>query len=223
MSETVAIPSPNQADREGIAAFLLRVRATGLDNPALFSALESVPRRGFVPAEFQSAAWGQRTVPIECGETLEGLDQQARILDGLNLNTRHRVFEIGTGSGYSAAVIARLVSRVYTIERFRTLQRNAVARFKALSLDHVTALHGDGTTGLPDGPFDRIIVWAAFAAPPRAFVEQLVSGGEMVCAIGEEDSEQMLVRLTKVGSRFDMEDLFPVRFQMLRSGLARVL
>lgn len=221
--DAIAMPAQSQADREGLAAFLLRARAAGLNNSDLFSAIESVPRRGFVPMEFQDAAWGQRTVPIACGETLEGLDQQARILDQLRLAGRHRVFEIGTGSGYATAVIARMVSRVHTIERFRTLQRDALARFKALSLDNVTCLHGDGTTGLADGPFDRIIVWAAFAAPPRPFIDQLASGGEMLCAVGEEYSEQQLVRLTKVGSRFDMEELFAVRFQMLRPGLARAL
>lgn len=214
------LPSINRVDREGFAAFLLRARALGLDNAALMAAIEAVPRRGFVPAQFQSAAWGQRTVPIACGETLESLDLQVRLLSVLRLTENHRVLEVGTGSGYTAALMGKVVKRLYTIERFRTLHHTAHQRLRGLKLDNVIVQNGDGGLGSTDGPFDRIIVWAAFPAVPRAFIDQLVSGGEMICAIGAEDEPQMLHRLTKVGSRFEAEELGLVRMQMLRAGTA---
>lgn len=220
---SAVLPSINRVDREGFAAFLLRARAQGFDNAALMAAIEAVPRRGFVPAQFQSAAWGQRTVPIACGETLESLDLQARLLASLKLADSHRLLEVGTGSGYSAAVAGHIVKRVYTIERYRTLHHTAQQRLRSLKLDNVIAQHGDGALGSTDGPFDRIIVWAAFPSVPRAFVDQLVSGGEMICAIGQEDEPQVLHRLTKVGSRFDAEELGHVRMQMLRPGTAQTL
>lgn len=220
---SAVLPSISRSDREGFAAFLLRARAHGIDHPALLSAVEAVPRRGFVPAQFQSAVWGARTVPIACGETLESLDLQARLLSALKLADSHRVLEVGTGSGYTAALMGKIVKRVYTIERFRTLHHTAHQRLRSLSLDNVIAQHGDGALGSTDGPFDRIMVWGAFPSVPRAFVDQLVSGGEMICAIGAEDEPQALYRLTKVGSRFDAEEMGTVRWQMLRAGIARTL
>jgi protein-L-isoaspartate(D-aspartate) O-methyltransferase len=103
------------------------------------------------------------------------------------------------------------------------LHHGAHQRLRALKLDNVIASHGDGSKGSPDGPFDRIIAWAAFDGVPRPFVDQLVSGGEMICAIGQEDEKQIVHRLTKVGSRFDAEELGTVRFQMLRTGLAEAM
>lgn len=220
---SAVLPSINRVDREGFAAFLLRARAQGITDGPLMAAIEAVPRRGFVPAQFQSAAWGQRTVPIACGETLESLDLQARLLASLALAESHRVLEVGTGSGYTAALLGKIVKRVYTIERYRTLHHTAHQRLRGLKLDNVIAQHGDGSLGSTDGPFDRIIVWAAFPSVPRAFVDQLVSGGEMICAIGQEDEPQTLHRLTKVGSRFEAEELGRVRLQTLRSGTAQTL
>lgn len=217
------MPSFSKADREGFAAFLLRARAQGYADPVIIEAMESVQRRGFVPAQFQSAAWSGQCVPIACGETLEGMDLQAQLLMAMRLGPKMRVLEIGTGSGFTAAVLSKLTARVYTIERFATLHHSAHRRLRALKIENVTAIHGDGAKGASDGPFERIIAWAAFEAIPRAFIEQLTSGGEMICAVGAEEQPQKIVRLTKVGSRFDAEELFDVRFQMLRPGVAKAL
>lgn len=217
------MPTINQLDREGFAAFVLRMRKEGISDQKLMSAIEAVPRRGFVAPEYQSAAWGARTLPIECGEALEGLDLQARMINALQLENNHRVFEIGTGSGYTAAVLAHRVKRVYTIDRYRTLQRMAQHRFRQLQLNNIVTTHGDGTRTVSDGPFDRIICWAAFDAVPRIYLEHLVSGGMMVCAIGPADEPQTLMKLTKVGSRYDRDDLGMVRFQPLVSSLPAAL
>lgn len=202
-------------DREGFAAFLLRMRAAGLDNRNLISAFEATPRRMFLRSEFHGAAWGKGSIPIDCGETIESVDFQARIINALDIQPGNRVLEIGTGSGFTASVMARLAKRVYTVERYKTLHSAAVARLSEQQLNNVVALHGDGSRGASDGPFDRIVVWAAFDAIPRPFIEQLVSSGVLICAIGAADAPQELVHMSKVGSRFERLDLGTVRMQML--------
>ena len=212
------------SDRENFAAFLMRMRAKGVSNPDLLGAFESTPRRGFVPAEFSNAAYSNRTVPIDCGEVIEGIDLQATMISLLGVEQTHRVLEIGTGSGYSAAVMSRLAQRVTTVERFKTLAEHARSRFEALRLTNITVRHTDGKAGLiNEGPFDRIIVWAAFDSLPRMFVDQLSSSGVMIAVIGPDDGEQIVTRLTKIGSRFEREDIMSVRFQPLAGTLAAAL
>ncbi|KPB01499.1 protein-L-isoaspartate(D-aspartate) O-methyltransferase [Ahrensia marina] len=210
-------------DREGFAAFLLRMRATGLDNRKLISAFEATPRRNFLRSEFHGAAWSKGSIPIDCGETIESVDFQARVINALDIQADSRVLEIGTGSGYTAAVMARLAKRVYTIERYKTLHDAALAQLTAQQLANVVALHGDGSRGVSDGPFDRIVVWAAFDAIPRQFIEQLVSSGVLICAIGAADEPQELVHMTKVGSRYERQDLGNVRMQMLNPRMPKKL
>jgi protein-L-isoaspartate(D-aspartate) O-methyltransferase len=212
------------ADREGFAAFLLRMRARGLVDAALIAAIESVNRRDFVPGQHQDAAWLNRTLPIACGEAIEGIDQQTIILNALTLQEGQRVMEIGTGTGFTAAVLGRIAGRVLSIERYRTLVADAVPRLAALGLTNVLVRQADGSDGaMAEGPFDRIVVWAAFESLPRHFVDQLASNGIMLCAIGRGDGLQKLVRLTKIGSRFDREDLGEVRWQPLTEGMAATL
>ena len=139
----------------------------------------------------------------------------------LEITGDNRILEIGTGSGYTAAVMARLGSRVTTVDRYRTLAADAQERFRTLGLTNIVQRHGDGERGLEgEGPFDRIAVWASFDALPRNFADLLSSGGIMVCAIGVPEERQILVKLTKVGSRFERVDLGHVRFQPLARGLA---
>ncbi len=210
-------------DREGFAAFVMRMRAVGISDRTLISAIEATPRRAFVDPQYHNAVWSSRTIPIDCGEVIEGLDLQATIIHALKIGDGHRVLEIGTGSGYTASVMGRLAKRVITIERFRRLQESAAAVLRETSLGNVITSRADGAEGSDDGPFDRIVAWAAFDAIPRAFVDQLVSGGIIVCAIGEPEQPQVLVRLAKVGSRFEREDLGLVRFQPVARGLPLTL
>lgn len=210
-------------DQEGFAAFLLRLRAMGLDNRALTEAIEATPRRSFVDPEHHAVAWGPRSIPIECGTVLEGLDQQAQLIDALDIEPAHRVLEVGTGSGYTAAIMGRLAKRVITIERFAGLQQAANVRLGQLKRETVVALRGDGTRDIGDGPFDRIIIWPAVPAIPRHYGDLLVSGGKLVCAVGEADQAQIVVALTKVGSRFDRHDIGTARFAPITPGLPEAL
>ncbi len=210
--------------REGFAAFLLRLRGKGMVPKALIAAFEATPRAGFVAGHFHPVAWSERTLPIECGEAIEGADLQAAVIAALAIEPGNRVLEIGTGSGYTAAVMARLAGRVVTIDRYKTLAEQARQRFEALGIGNVIARHADGSNGLPgEGPFDRIVVWAAFDTLPRFLLDQLSSGGVVIAPIGPEESEQVLAKLTKVGSRFEREDIGSVRLQPILPGMAAVL
>ncbi|MBU0582416.1 MAG: protein-L-isoaspartate(D-aspartate) O-methyltransferase [Alphaproteobacteria bacterium] len=210
--------------REGFAAFLLRLRGKGIVGKELIAAFEATPRGDFVPERWQEAAWAEGMVPIECGEAIEGADLQAQVVHALAIEPGHRVLEIGAGSGYTAAVMARLAARVVTVERFKTLTEQARRRFEALGLTNVFVRQADGAGGLAmEGPFDRIIVWAAYESLPRNFVDQLSSGGIMIAPIGPAEGEQVLTKLTKVGSRFEREEIGIVRLQPIASGIAAAI
>jgi protein-L-isoaspartate(D-aspartate) O-methyltransferase len=214
----------NAEDREGFAAFMLRLRGRGIVPKDLIEAFEATPRRAFLPAQWQSLAWSDRMLPIECGEAIEGTDLQAAIIAALGIESGHRVLEIGTGSGYTSAVMGRLAARVVTMERFKTLTDQAKQRFEALGITNVFARQADGSNGLAsEGPFDRIVVWAAFDSLPRGFVDQLSSGGVMVAPIGPDEGEQAVAKLTKTGSRFEREDIGIVRLQPIAKSIAAAI
>ena len=209
---------------EAFAAFLLRLRGKGIAAKELVAAFEATPRRDFLPGLWQSSAWSERMVPIECGEAIEGVDVQATVVAALELQSGNRVLEIGTGSGFTAAVMARLGGRVVTLDRYKTLVEQARQRFEKLGLTNVSVRQADGGNGLPgEGPFDRIVAWTAFDSLPRPFVDQLSSGGIMISPIGPADGEQVLSKLTKVGSRFERADIATVRLQPIVKGVAAVL
>ncbi|MER9302542.1 protein-L-isoaspartate(D-aspartate) O-methyltransferase [Mesorhizobium sp. M0293] len=211
-------------DREGFAAFLLRLRGRGTVPKALIAAFEATPRRGFLAAQFHSIAWSDRMLPIECGEAIEGADMQAAVIAALAIEQGNRVLEIGTGSGYTSAVMSRLAARVVTTDRYKTLVEQARQRFEALGIGNVIVRHADGSGGLPnEGPFDRIVAWAAFDSLPRFLLDQLSSGGIVIAPIGPEEGEQVLAKLTKVGSRFEREDIGLVRLQPILNSVAAVI
>ena len=212
------------AEREKFAAFLLRMRAAGLDRRELVAAVEATPRSAFVAAQWRNDAWSARSIPIECGEAIEGIDLQMRVLVALDINPDCRVLEIGTGSGFTSAVMARLAARVLTLDRFGALTQQAARRHEALGLANVLVRQADGAQGVPaEGPFDRIVVWAAYEPLPRGFVDQLSSGGVMIAVIGPGDGVQVMEKLTKVGSRFEREQLAEVRFQPVATGVAQAI
>lgn len=211
-------------EREGFAALLLRLRAKGSVPKALIAAFEATPRRGFLDGHYHPIAWSDRMLPIECGEAMEGADLQAAVLAALALEPGNRVLEIGTGSGFTAAVMARLAARVVTIDRYKTLVEQARQRFEALGIVNVVARQADGTNGLPnEGPFDRIVAWAAFDSLPRFLLDQLSSGGIVIAPIGPEEGEQVVAKLIKVGSRFEREDIGIVRLQPILPGVAAII
>lgn len=211
-------------DREGFAALLLRLRGRGTVPKALIAAFEATPRRGFIAGQFHAIAWSDRMLPIECGEAIEGADMQAAVIAALAIEQGNRVLEVGTGSGYTAAVMSRLAARVVTTDRYKTLVEQARQRFEALGIGNVIVRHADGSGGLPnEGPFDRIVAWAAFDSLPRFLLDQLSSGGIVIAPIGPEEGEQVLAKLTKVGSRFEREDIGLVRLQPILRSVAAVI
>lgn len=214
----------SRSGKEGFAALCLRLRARGITNSDLLNAIEQTPRHFFVPVEHSAHAWSSRTVPIECGAILEGVDLAAALLDAMKLKASHRVLEIGTGSGFTAAVLARLVERVLTVDRYKTLVTLAQERMDKLSLRNVIVRQADGSAGLQgEGTFDRILVTAAFTALPRIYAEQLVSGGVMIAPVIGEDGVARMIKLTKSGSRFEREDLFDVPYQPIVPQIAQML
>lgn len=201
--------STRMGERESFAGLILRLRAEGVNNIDLLTAVEQTPRSQFVPAAHAAAAYSSRTIPIECGAFMEGADLAVRIIDRLRLKPGHRILEIGTGSGFTAAVMGRLAERVLTIDRYKTLTTEAQKRLDALGLRNVIVRQADGSNGLQgEGTFDRILVTGAFQTMPRFYAEQLVSGGSMIAPLLIDEHRCQMMRLTKTGSRFETEVLF---------------
>ncbi|MGO4136140.1 protein-L-isoaspartate(D-aspartate) O-methyltransferase [Rhizobium brockwellii] len=212
------------AEKEGFAALVLRLRAEGISDLDLLTAVEQTQRSLFVPPQFADDAYSSRTIPIECGSFLEGIDFAVRILHHLKLKPGQRVLEIGTGSGFTAAVMGRMAERVLSIDRYKTLTTAAQRRMESLGLRSVIIRHADGSAGMQgEGTFDRILVTAAFNAMPRFYTDQLVSGGSMIAPLMISENECRMVRLTKTGSRFEREELFEAPYLPIVPRLASLL
>ncbi|RUM05834.1 protein-L-isoaspartate(D-aspartate) O-methyltransferase [Rhizobium chutanense] len=212
------------AEKEGFAALVLRLRAAGISDLDLLTAVEQTQRSLFVPPQFADDAYSSRTIPIECGSFLEGVDFVVRILHHLKVKPGQRVLEIGTGSGFTAAVIGRMAERVLSIDRYKTLTSAAQKRMESLGLRNVIIRHADGSAGMQgEGTFDRILVTAAFNAMPRFYTDQLVSGGSMIAPLMISENECRMVRLTKTGSRFEREELFEAPYLPIVPRLASLL
>jgi protein-L-isoaspartate(D-aspartate) O-methyltransferase len=205
--------------------FQLTLRRRGISDQAVLRAMDEVPREHFVSAELADNAYADQALPIACGQTISQPYVVAYMTEHLELESRHRVLEIGTGSGYQTAVLSRIVREVVSIERYRTLADAARSRLKTLGYANVTILTGDGFAGAPDrAHFDRIMVTAAAERIPDTLVEQLADGGKMVLPLGPRKGPQSLVKLTKSPSgELAREELIPVRFVPLVPGQAREL
>lgn len=211
-------------EKEGFAALALRLRGEGINNLDLLTAVEQTPRTMFVPPQFAGDAYSSRLLPIDCGSFVEGADLAVRLLHLLNLKAGQRVLEIGTGSGFTAAVMGRLTERVLTVDRYKTLVTGAQQSIEKNGIRNVIVRQADGSNGMPgEGTFDRILVTAAFPSMPRQFVEQLVSGGMLIAPVMVSDTECRMLRLVKTGSRFDREDLFEVPYLPIVPHLAQAL
>jgi protein-L-isoaspartate(D-aspartate) O-methyltransferase len=204
--------------------FLFQLRSKGVTDARVLRAMEAVDRGAFVRGHFEARAYDDMPLPIACGQTISQPSVVGLMTQALDVQPRDTVLEIGTGSGYQAAVLGLLARRVYTIDRFRHLTRDAEERLARLGLSNITVLTGDGSFGLPDqGPFDRILVTAAAEDPPGPLLQQLKPGGIMVLPVGQSDAVQSLIRVTRRadGSGFDYDELLPVRFVPLVDGLPR--
>jgi protein-L-isoaspartate(D-aspartate) O-methyltransferase len=197
---------------------LMELRGAGIDDPRVLGAIEKTPRELFVPANLRDEAYENVALPIGVGQTISQPYVVALMTERLQLDERHKVLEIGTGSGYQTAILARLSRRVFSVERHRELMAEAGLRFEQLSLPNIACRFGDGSKGWPEqAPFDRIIVTAAPAEIPMALVEQLTPDGLMVLPVGAEFHDQKLLRLRRTGPGFETDDLGWVRFVPLIS------
>jgi len=216
--------SPSADDRVGRMEFLLSLRRHGITDGAVLRAMDEVPREYFVPADHADAAYADQALPIACGQTISQPYVVAYMTEQLAVRPEHRVLEIGTGSGYQAAILSRLAREVVTIERYRTLADAARGRLETLGYGNVEVIAGDGLAGAPDkAPFDRILVTAAAEEVPQALVDQLADGGVMVLPLGPHHGAQVIVTITKTKQGLRRENLIGVRFVPLLPGKAREL
>jgi protein-L-isoaspartate(D-aspartate) O-methyltransferase len=200
--------------------FLFALRTRGVTDSRVLTAMEKVDRGLFVRGTFADRAYEDMPLPIACGQTISQPSVVGLMTQALPVNPRDTVLEVGTGSGYQAAVLSQLARRVYTVDRYRRLVREAADLFRQLDLANITTIVADGSHGLPDqAPFDRIIVTAAAEDPPGPLLEQLKPGGIMVVPVGQSDAVQSLIKVTRTATGFDYEELRPVRFVPLVEGL----
>jgi len=209
-------------DPETKMQFLFALRSKGVTDADVLGAMESIDRGPFVRGLFAERAYEDMPLPIACGQTISQPSVVGIMTQALQINPRDKVLEVGTGSGYQAAILSKLARRVYTIDRHPRLVREARAIFKALDLANVTSLTGDGSHGLPDqAPFDRILVTAAAEDPPGPLLAQLKIGGIMVVPVGQSDAVQTLIRVRRHEGGFEYDELRPVRFVPLLEGLGK--
>ena len=208
------IPDPEQRMR-----FVMTLRASGVTDAAVLGAMEAVDRARFVGEVFKARAYDNTPLPIEAGQTISQPAIVGIMTQALRVERRHVVLEVGTGSAYQTAILARLARWVYTVERHEVLHRTARQRIEELGLLNVTAFEGDGGLGLPaQAPFDRIMVTAAADDPPGPLLAQLREGGIMVLPVNDPGPGQTLIRVTRTADGYDYDELGPVRFVPLVPG-----
>ena len=201
-------------------AFLFALRQKGVTDKRVLEAMEKIDRGVFIKGLFSERAYEDMPLPISCGQTISQPSVVGLMSQALQVDARHKVLEVGTGSGYQAAVLSHLARRVYTVDRHKRLVGEAQAAFDALNLTNITAFAADGSHGLPDqAPFDRILVTAAAEDPPGPLLAQLKTGGIMVVPVGQSDAVQTLIKVTRTETGFDYDELLPVRFVPLVEGL----
>jgi len=211
-------------DNVGRMQFLLGLRRRGISDPAVLRAMDEVPREHFVENSLLDKAYADQALPIACGQTISQPYVVAFMTEQLAVQESHRVLEVGTGSGYQAAILSRLAREVISVERYRTLAEAARQRLAALGYDNVEVRLGDGLAGVPErAPYDRIIVTAAAETIPEALLQKLAEDGVMVLPLGPHAGPQQLVKLTKGEQAIKQEDLIGVRFVPLLPGKAREL
>ncbi|MEM8654497.1 MAG: protein-L-isoaspartate(D-aspartate) O-methyltransferase [Pseudomonadota bacterium] len=202
--------------------FLYALRSKGVTDKRVLGAMEEIDRGPFVRGLFAERAYEDMPLPIACGQTISQPSVVGLMTQALQVTPRDKVLEIGTGSGYQAAILAKLARRVYTIDRHRRLVREARDIFKELDLHTITAITADGSHGLADqAPFDRIIVTAAAEDPPGPLLGQLKEGGIMVLPVGQSDAVQSLIRVHKTATGLEYDELRDVRFVPLLEGLGK--
>ncbi len=201
--------------------FLFALRSKGVTDPRVLTAMEQIDRGPFVRGLFAERAYEDTPLPIACGQTISQPSVVGLMTQALDISPRDKVLEVGTGSGYQAAILSQLARRVYTVDRHKRLVREARKIFEAMDLSNITAFTSDGSYGLPDqAPFDRIIVTAAAEDAPGPLLAQLKVGGIMVLPVGQTDTVQSLIRVRRLETGYEYDEMRPVRFVPLVEGLA---
>jgi protein-L-isoaspartate(D-aspartate) O-methyltransferase len=199
---------------------IMELRRSGVSDTRVLSAIERTPREAFCLPQFLDRAYEDTALPIAHDQTLSQPTVVGLMTQALDSQPRHKVLEVGTGSGYQAAVLALLCRRLYTIERHRPLLLEAEGRLRDLRLSNVVTRHGDGWAGWPEqAPFERIIVTAAPPEIPEALLAQLAEGGIMVLPVGREKRAQALLRVRKTASGIETDEIAPVRFVPMVAGM----
>ncbi|MDU9002692.1 protein-L-isoaspartate(D-aspartate) O-methyltransferase [Sedimentitalea todarodis] len=202
--------------------FLFALRSRGVTDKRVLQAMEEIDRGVFVRGIFANRSYEDMPLPIACGQTISQPSVVGLMTQALQLSPRDKVLEVGTGSGYQAAILSRLVRRVYTVDRHARLVLEASEAFATLNLTNITAMTADGSFGLPEqAPFDRIIVTAAAEDPPGPLLAQLKIDGIMVVPVGQSDAVQTLIRVHRTEAGYDYEEIRPVRFVPLLEGLGK--
>ena len=208
--------------RERQMQFVFALRQKGVRDKRVLEAMEKIDRGAFVKGLFSERAYEDMPLPISCGQTISQPSVVGLMTQALDVQPRDKVLEVGTGSGYQAAVLSQLARRVYTVDRHKRLVEAAQEVFDALNLSNITAFPADGSHGLPEqAPFDRILVTAAAEDPPGPLLAELKMGGIMVVPVGQSDAVQSLIKVTRTETGFEYDELRTVRFVPLVEGMGQ--
>lgn len=213
---------PARASHVARAELVMRLRAQGIGDVRLLAAIEQVPRDMFLPRRFAAFAYSDRVIPIACGQTASSVQEAADLALAARIMPEHRVLEIGTGSGYLTAILARMTAQVFSVERYRRLVDAATERLLDLDAQNVLLAHADGFLGLSEyAPFDRIIVGGSADEVPEHLADQLTEGGEMVLPLGKMGAPQKLVRIVRSAEGRSLEEIGSIRIAPLVKGRSR--
>ncbi|MDC3087496.1 protein-L-isoaspartate(D-aspartate) O-methyltransferase [Paracoccaceae bacterium] len=207
---------------ESKALLMLKLRQNGVSNPEILKSIETIDRSSFISKSFLNRSLEDIPLPIECGQTISQPSLVAFMIQQLEIPYRSKVLEIGTGSGYQTAILSKLSSRVYSIERYKKLVDIAKIRLANLNISNVIILLMDGFFGYSlQAPFDRIILTAAVEEIPNLLIKQLKVGGIMIIPVGLSNQTQSLLKVVKTEKGLDIKELMSVRFVQMKEGLVR--
>ena len=208
---------------ESKALLMLKLRQNGVSNPEVLKSIETIDRSSFISKSFLNRSLEDIPLPIECGQTISQPSLVAFMIQQLEIPYRSKVLEIGTGSGYQTAILSRLSSRVYSIERYKRLVDMAKIRLANLNISNVIILLMDGFFGYSfQAPFDRIILTAAVEEIPNLLISQLKVGGIMIIPVGLSNQKQSLLKVIKTEKGLDIKELMSVRFVQMKEGLVNI-
>lgn len=203
----------------GLIDMIMRVRGRGISDNAVLRAMELVARKRFASEKYWDVAYDEQSLPTSCGQTLSPPLTIALMTQMLELSPEHKLLEVGTGSGYHTAILSKIVKRVYSVERYKQLIREAEGRFKAMGITNHVIRHGDGRYGWGgQAPFDRIILTCALRAEPALLIDQLAPNGKLVAVVDDQ-----LTRYSKARKKVTVETLFPLTIPMIEAGKSKAL